>query len=269
MANTRNRRPRGQGKPGGGGTSAGRPKGQGKSEPTAPDLPRTIIGFLVGILVGITVLGLVWIGVSSIGDHTVSVTGKDVSAALPSNEDSSSEASSDDASSTPAALTSCRQADHSVQAALGAAVPALTQWEIHVGAMNSLVAGAISMQQANKSWNQTRLEASHHLTAFWGATRQAAQHSTQCRSGAMPGMKSSPEIKSCTRRLAADRHALDTAEAAIKTWSHHVTAMNMLRMGHLTPAKAQRMWLASWKEGIAQIRAYNVAVRAARTSGDC
>ena len=253
-----------------GNTPSRTPADQSSPDPGGADLPRPIIGFLVGLLVGMTALALVWIAVSSMGGGSVTVTGNDAGASVQPGLSASQDEPSDEPVG-PTALQLCRRADAQVERALDAAGPALGQWEVHVGAMNKLVVGAITLRQATTFWNQTRVAARRHLATFQKAERHATSRMGTCGKpvAGTATTDDSGALRSCMRRVAADRVALQAARTAITTWSHHVMAMDMLRMGHLSPAKATRMWLASWKEGVRQIRAYHEAERAVRTSGSC
>jgi hypothetical protein len=243
------------------------------------DRPR-VVGFLTGAVVGMAVLGLVWMWVAGLQHGDVTFTGKDADATAPAALPTSTPTLRDEGAAASTPLESCRRLDDRVRDALRAASPALSQWEIHVGAMNKLVAGVITLRQANAFWNNTRFAAQQNLATFRAAERRASRAdrtdarcprpmSRMSGMSGTAGMKHSPKLASCARREAADQRALDAADTAIATWSHHVTAMNMLRMGHLSPARAGRMWLRSWREGVRQIRAYHEAARAARTSGVC
>jgi hypothetical protein len=246
-----------------------RPADQSTPDTAGADLPRPIIGFLVGLLVGMTVLALVWITVSSMGGGSVTVTGSDDAATVQPGGVASQEEQPDEPAG-PTALQLCRRADAEVKEGLHAAGPALGQWEVHVGAMNKLVVGAITLGQATTFWNQTRIAARRHLETFQEAARQATSHMGTChRPVAAMSPGASGALRSCTRRVAADREALQAARTAITTWGHHVMDMEMLRTGHLSPARATQMWLASWREGVRQIRAFHEAARVAQDSGSC
>jgi hypothetical protein len=228
-------------------------------------LPPTIVGFGLGAVVGMVLVGLVWLGVASLTGSSVPVAKEDVGSPVGLNLSASPEPQDQ----RPTPLERCRTADSRVTPALHAADPAISQWEVHVGAMNKLVVGAISLQQATDFWNQTRLLARHNVRVFQAAAHRAARHAVRCRA---PGPAAGPmpaQLRSCSRRVAADRRALDAARAAIGTWARHVTDMDMLRIGKLTPTKATQMWLASWKAGVRQLQAYHGAVRTARSSGTC
>jgi hypothetical protein len=227
-------------------------------------LPPTVVGFGLGLVVGMVLLGLVWLGFSYFTGTTTTPTARQ---GLGAAVDQHVSAPTRSAAPGPTRLELCRKADARVQPALRAAHPALSQWEVHVGAMNKLVVGAITLQQATDFWNQTRLAARHNLRVFRVADRRATGHAVRCVAPGKDHM--SAMLRSCARRVAADRRTLSAARTATATWSHHVTDMDMLRMGKLAPATATRMWLASWKEGVRELQVYQDAVRATRSSGTC
>lgn len=233
---------------------------------------RTVIGFLVGILVGAAVLAAAWAMAGSPGGDTSLATAHDPGAGTRQvTPRTTAGPRAADTAATPTPLQSCRHADGEVRRALDAAGPAMSQWEVHVGAMNKLVAGAITLPQATAFWNNTRVAARQHLASFRRSERQATLDPATCRHpmAAMPGMGGSPRLKACVRRLAADRRVLAAADTAMTTWRRHVVDMEMLRAGSMSPTRATRMWLSSWQEGVRQIRAYHQAERAARASGVC
>jgi hypothetical protein len=211
-------------------------------------------------------IGLVWLGVASLtGGSSVPVAKEDVGRSVSLNLT----ASPGPQQRGPTPLERCRKADSRVLPAIRAAGPAISQWEVHVGAMNKLVVGAISLQQATDFWNQTRLDARSNLKVFRAAARKAEAQRVRCKAPDHGADDVSAQLRSCAKRVAAERRALDVAKTAIATWGHHVMAMDMLRMGKLSPTKATQMWLASWKEGVRQLQAYHGAIRSARSAGTC
>ena len=199
------------------------------------------MGFLVGALVGMALIGIVWMSASALaGDPTPNA----VRYAAPPEATPTAEPA---VHHGPTPMQRCRRTLHRIQPALSAVDPALSQWEIHVGAMNKLVVGAITLSQANAFWNQTRVDARHNLDTFRLAARMAAAGRATCPSPEDPGIaQASPRLRSCVRRVAADEHALATARTAIATWGRHVADMDMLRAGRMSPSQATRMWLMSW-----------------------
>jgi hypothetical protein len=144
----------------------------------------------------------------------------------------------------------------------------MDQWEIHVGAMNQLVVGAITLQQASAFWNQTRLAAKRKIGRFEDAVGTVRRSGLNCPVVDRLG-HASKALRSCALRVDADEQAVETAQTAIRTWATHVEDMDMLRMGHLSPADATQAWLASWEQGLQEIQAYQGAARAARRAGAC
>lgn len=227
-----------------------------------------ISGFLVGALAGMVALGLVWATTAILADSdsdsgrvaTTAMTGMATTDAEPSQQTQSSP--------EPSQEDRCRQADAELAGPLRAAVPALDQWEIHIGAMNKLVVGAITLQQATAFWDQTRVGAKRNLDRFYSATRQVPVAGVDCPS---PGSltQASAALRSCARHVAQERQAFEAARIAIQTWKKHIRHMEMLRMGHMSPATATRLWLASWQEGNRELQAYRRAERPVDGSERC
>jgi hypothetical protein len=143
------------------------------------------------------------------------------------------------------------------------AAAAMAQWQIHIGAMNQLVLGVISLQQATQFWNQTRVGAQAHLHAFRVAVAPLEQSSAPCptppRSAASTGT-----LVRCERAVAARSDVLRASQVALGTWRMHVMHMEMLREGKMTPQQAETLWLQSWHEGQREVTRYGAAVKASR-----
>ena len=244
----------------GGETSADQTK-QGGGD----SLPSTIMGFLVGALVGMALIGIVWLTASALaGDPAPTVVR--YAAGPPDATATASPA----VHRSPSPLQQCRRTLDRIQPALRAVGPTLSQWEIHVGAMNKLVVGAITLPQANAFWNQTRVDAHRNLNAFRAAAQRAGAGRATCPSPEDPGITdATPRLRSCVRRVAAEEHTLAAARTAIATWGRHVMDMDMLRAGKMSPSQATRMWLSSWQEGVRQIQQYRNAAGAVRGAGTC
>jgi hypothetical protein len=163
----------------------------------------------------------------------------------------------------------CQQALQTLSAPLQAAQPAMDQWEVHIGAMNKLVVGAISLDQANAFWNQTRVGAQHRITAFRSAMGAMRRTGVDCPAPGTLPRDSTPALRSCATRVAADLRALGAARTAIGTWNMHVSDMERLRTGKLSGTKAGEMWLSMWHRGQQQVRDYRAAVRDANSAGAC
>jgi hypothetical protein len=165
-------------------------------------------------------------------------------------------------------LDQCGTAEDRLDVSLRAAGPAMEQWEVHVGAMNKLVVGAISLQQATDFWNQTRLAARKKIASFDDAVGSMRRSGLNCPLVGRLG-HASRALRACVQRVDADERAVTRARTAIDTWAAHVEDMDMLRMGNISPAAATQAWLASWKQGAQEIQAYQGAARGAQRAGGC
>ena len=161
-----------------------------------------------------------------------------------------------------AAMNECRSTRKAQARPLHAAAASVKQWHAHVAAMNQLVAGKITLAQANRFWERTRVKAAQKVHRFDRAngTYHAGQHS--CRTPDLartnPGLAA---LTACRRNVAQRDDALRAARVAIHTWHHHVMDMNMLRAGTISPTRAIRLWNKYWKQGVAELHHYHKQLR--------
>jgi hypothetical protein len=163
----------------------------------------------------------------------------------------------------------CRLANLRQQAPLSAADVSLAQFDKHIDAMNLLVAGKISLSVATTFWDETRVKAVENAAAFRRADKELAASGAGCSAPDPAVANAAPygqvvTLKSCASAIAARDTALARARSAVTTWEHHVHDMEMLRMGHLTPAQATAAWRKNWKIGEKQLVAYEQAAATAR-----
>jgi hypothetical protein len=222
---------------------------------------RAIPAFVSGALAGILVLGLIWAATAVLRDTG---TGTRPAATIPVASTATADAEPTrevEALRPPSRTDRCRQADEDLAAPLRAAAPALDQWEIHVGAMNKLVVGAITPQQAGAFWSQTRAGAERNLANFDSASRRVRIAGVDCP---RPSTLShaSRALRACAQHVVREQRGLETARTALQTWRTHIRHMKMLDMGHLSPDVATRLWLANWHRGVRELRTYRTATRA-------
>jgi hypothetical protein len=224
--------------------------------------------FLVGTILGL--LGVVlWVSVMDDdgGDASLQASSRTVA-------DEPEPVPRDDASSAPAQqpadtrATRCSEAAAALEAPLGAAGPALRQWDVHVDAMNKLVVGEITLQQATAFWNQTRLGAQRNVDRFRKAWTALERTGVDCPAPALLG-PAPAALRSCSRLVEAELGVARTAKTSIGTWDTHVHHMDMLRMGTLSPEKATEMWLAMWRRGVRDLDAYRAAARSPVLDTEC
>jgi hypothetical protein len=240
--------------------------GPGIDEPADKSATTTAPAFAIGLIVGAVILGLVWVAATLVQDD-------------PEPPSSSLGAPLVSASPGPSSATEpevvrrtrqerCLSAAGRLETALDSVGPAMDQWRVHVGAMNKLVVGEITLQQASDFWDRTRVGAQRRLASVDEAAGPLRRRGLDCPTPSRLG-RASPEVVRCAGRVAAEEQAWNAAQRALETWSQHVKDMDMLKMGHLSPQDATRMWLASWKRGVREIDDYRGAAAAARRAKPC
>jgi hypothetical protein len=162
----------------------------------------------------------------------------------------------------PDRLSRCEEVFEAQTEPLKTAEASLAQWEIHIGAMNKLVTGAITLAQANQFWEETRISA-HELVHHHASAVQKYDHRTARCPRTKPGAMPEAEAR-CVKAVAERGLALYRASVAEATWWEHVHHMEMLRDGHMSPDEATRLWLMSWRQGARELRAYRNAASAAQ-----
>lgn len=165
-------------------------------------------------------------------------------------------------------LARCVDAERTVSQALSAVGPALEQWQVHVDAMNQLVVGEITLQQATSFWNRTRVGARHKVEAFRDTMADVRRDGVDC---VAPDLLAPDEgdLRACARRVGADVAVLRAARTSIDTWDRHIEDMDMLRLGQLSPEVATRMWLSMWRQGVRDLEAYRAARQRAHQLPGC
>jgi hypothetical protein len=225
--------------------------------------------FALGALVGFLLLGMIWIMLSATSDRRPA-TGARATAtpghsAAPGREETPAAAST---SPGPSRLQRCANEAAALAVPIRAAGPTLDQWQVHVGAMNQLVAGAITLQQATAFWAQTKIGAKGFIAAFHRADRIPRASDDTCPVR-RPRASLPTALRSCVQQVRADSRTLAAARTAVRTWEMHVGDMERLRSGKLSPTVATTMWLEMWQRGVKEIRAFHVAERRAQRHDNC
>jgi hypothetical protein len=145
----------------------------------------------------------------------------------------------------------------------------LAQFDKHIDAMNLLVAGKISLSVATTFWDETRVRAAQNAAAFRRADKELAATGTPCPTLDPEIASAAPygqvvALKSCASAIAARNEAMRRARTVVSTWEHHIHDMEMLRMGHITPAQATAAWQKNWKTGEKQLATYDKALAKAK-----
>jgi hypothetical protein len=223
------------------------------------------LAFVAGVAVGAVVLGIVWMAFAMTGnDASADINDTSGVAGLGSSLKSGGSARPE----RPSRLERCQRVEAGLRDPLAAARPAMDQWELHIGAMNKLVVGAITLDQATAFWNQTRVGAERRIAAFERGVARFERNHSACPKPGRLGHASHP-MRGCAREVTADRAVLGAARTAVATWRRHVRDMDRLRLGTLSPSDAEQMWLAMWQRGVQELRDYRSAARAAQPLDGC
>ncbi len=146
-----------------------------------------------------------------------------------------------------------------------AADASLDQWRQHIDAMNQLVAGEITLDQATAYWDDTRLGAYHKADRFSARYDALASSDLTCDepSDAAASSETERQLVECHAANTAFTEAMTAAEMALMTWVHHIHDMDALRAGKVTPEQATAMWIKNWKVGAQQLKTYDQKARSA------
>ena len=234
---------------------------------TGPVAPARLLAltFAVGTLLGL--LGVVlWVSVTDGDEQDVAPQASSRTAADTQPSSGPSPPRQQQVVDTRAAR--CADAATALEEPLAAARPALRQWDVHVDAMNQLVVGEITLQQATQFWNQTRLGAQRNVDRFRRAWTALERTGVDCPTPALLG-PAPPAVRSCSRLVEAELDVARAARTSIDTWDTHVHHMDMLRMGTLSPEKATEMWLAMWRRGVRDLGAYRAATLSPALEAEC
>jgi hypothetical protein len=157
------------------------------------------------------------------------------------------------------AVEECRAVWEAQEQPLQAAAISLAQWQVHVDAMNQLVAGEITLAQATAFWEETRIQAADNVTAFTEAESDYVASDPSCPTPVIPdGVVVDTEVlAACENGIAARDEALNAAGVSIRTWHHHVMDMDLLRAGKLSPELAVELWQRYWRQGVDELAAYH------------
>ncbi|WP_210443328.1 hypothetical protein [Nocardioides sp. SYSU D00065] len=230
------------------------------------EVPTTVLAAVAGLLAGVglgAVAILAWVDGNEADDP-----------APAANQSALVEVERDDSEPEPAAtgarasrMDRCTHAAQALRTPLEAAVPALRQWEVHIEAMNQLVVGEITLQQATDFWDRTRVGAQRRVDAFNAAWAGVRREAVECPAPVVAPVD--PVLRPCVEQVGAQISTLEAARTSIRMWAHHVEHMDMLRLGQLSPEDATAMWLSMWRRGDRELDVYQAAARESRAERGC
>ncbi|MBA2531910.1 MAG: hypothetical protein H0V23_07370 [Nocardioidaceae bacterium] len=133
----------------------------------------------------------------------------------------------------------------------------LDQWRLHIDAMNQLVAGEITLEQATQYWNDTRRGAHARAEAFRALDADLGESTQRCANTETGSESASGPVDKCVTATNAFAKSLAAARIAMTSWEHHIRDMDLFRAGKITAQQATSMWLESWQTGADQLATYD------------
>lgn len=221
-----------------------------------------VAGLLAGIGLGVVAV-VAWTDVTD-GEDPESVTNQ---SSLVGQDD----AAGTETTGSPVGTTRmerCASAAQALKEPIQTAGPALDQWALHIDAMNQLVVGEITLQQASDFWNRTRVGAQRRVDRFTTAWTALRRDGVDCPPSLFLA-PANPALRPCVRQIEAEMGVLARARSSIRMWDQHIQHMDMLRLGTLSPEDATAMWLTMWRQGDRELTAYRDAAREAQTHDGC
>jgi hypothetical protein len=232
------------------------PYGYGYSNDKGGRAAVFLAGAVAGAAVGALVVAMIWSVLWWLGSGD---SGSDGPTADAPDAAALSESTPDGAATTR--LDRCHEVYDAQDRALTAGASSLSQWAVHVGAMNKLVRGEITLDQAWDFWNQTRVGAARELERVDAASGQFRQRTARCPQPR--GSAVDPDLRTCAEAVAARYRTIRLSAVALETWRMHVHHMEMLRDGEMSAQEATRLWLQNWRQGNREIMAYREAAKTA------
>lgn len=230
--------------------------------------PAVVLGFVVAAIVGAA--GFIGWGVAGDPPHSPVARNPGTSTAGDSTTTTADGAATDLADAANAAASTGTSADDAlnacralfsrqVRAAL-AADASLDQWRLHIDAMNQLVAGEITLTQASRYWERTRVGARSNVSQFReldAVLRGSSLRCTRPSSSAGTATGSNGELRNCRAATSRFAASLGAARVTLRTWVHHIRDMEDLRAGLITPEEATTMWTLNWHVGARQLKIFD------------
>lgn len=167
-------------------------------------------------------------------------------------------------------LRSCQVDVARAEEAVSEARTTVTGWAMHVQARTDMLAHRISVKEMNAVWNRTRLAGPANVARFEDAARRY-KGTDDCRrlsdAKATAAQKATADV--CVRRGQAADQALSKGRAAVKDWQAHLHHMARFSDGGMSAGKAQKLWVAAWRNAPTNIKAFRAAEESLSKTPEC
>ena len=118
----------------------------------------------------------------------------------------------------------------------------LDQWRLHIKAMNQLLAGEITAEEATEFWTESERGAKRNISHFRHSIHGLSND--DCR------------VQDC-RAARAFHDAIAVARPTARTWLQHMRDMDALMAGKITLEQAAESWTQLRKMGERQLARYD------------
>jgi hypothetical protein len=133
-----------------------------------------------------------------------------------------------------------------------AAERTLQEWRLHIETMDELVAGKITIDDANVFWDESEHGALRRIDRFKRLDADLRSSPTNCDIEDPTG-----PTGACADAAQAVERTIDVARTAVDTWKHHIRQMAKLRAGEITTEEAIQSWRRLWQTGQVQTVRYD------------
>jgi len=165
---------------------------------------------------------------------------------------------------TPAtAAQACAAEVTTAEAVVNATRIGAGHWREHVRARTDLLAGKLSQAATKAIWKRTRLAGPADLTRLAAAT--AAHQPTRGACAKIAGAAGT----ACRHRMTVLDAAATAGRAAVHDWQAHLQMMAAHKIGDMTDARAQDMWVTQWRAAPKNLNAFARAYAVLTRTGVC
>ena len=159
-----------------------------------------------------------------------------------------------------AAMEACQERVRAADEVLKEARTGIAHWDAHVGAERDARDGAISVDERQRIFSETRLKGPADQKRYADAQRAYERvRDASCGKAKGADAKVAATLSRCQERANAQGRLLRAAAAAMGDWKDHLADMQRSREIHVD--NAQEVWLAAYRAAPKNLNAYEKALR--------
>jgi hypothetical protein len=171
----------------------------------------------------------------------------------------------------PPVVQTCMRAVDRGDAAVFQARAAVADWTAHVQAMTDQLTGRNTRAETARIWDATRARGAAGLSAFRSAETEYRRARERCLrtpvEEVVPAVAAT--VGTCRDVTRQTDAVLAAAAGPLADWAGHLKAMADRRAGRLDPARANQLWLATYRGARLNIDRFAAADRVYRGHARC